>query len=488
MKRMFRTCAAVLVIAATALGLATEALAQYQNTITVQRAFSVPPSAGSYSDVNVNCPAGHVALSGGLDNLHSGSFEVTALAPTFGNFALFAQGDGTRDAADGWYASVINYDNTAHVVTVSAVCAPVTGIVVAITSGQVTAAANNQAGGGFAAIGCPNGYVAIGGGVDVGRPEAMKMISSSPWWASGPTYLSERAAGQSPAPAGWAGVTSNQGTTAGTLKVAAICAPLGTVIALVSPDITIQFAQTGGTTVVCPAGYIATGGGFDSNDPHVLIGTVSTPVYNGYAYAAERGDGQYGAPAGWYANTFSHSGSGSRVLKVGVICLGIDFLPPQSIVTVYEFYNTNLRHYFRTSSAVEAAGIDNGSAGPGWVRTGDHFTAYAPGGGTAGLDVCRFYTFGANSHFYTAFAEECDFLKSPSSGWVYEGLSFRIQLPAASVCPIGTLAVYRLYNNRFMFNDSNHRFTTWLSEVAPLEAQGWRYEGVAFCALNYSGG
>jgi hypothetical protein len=48
--------------------------------------------------------------------------------------------------------------------------------------------------------------------------------------------------------------------------------------------------------------------------------------------------------------------------------------------------------------------------------------------------------------------------------------------------------VHRIYNNRFAFNDSNHRFTTRLQEVAPMQALGWRYEGVAFCARNYSGG
>ena len=47
----------------------------------------------------------------------------------------------------------------------------------------------------------------------------------------------------------------------------------------------------------------------------------------------------------------------------------------------------------------------------------------------------------------------------------------------------GTKPVYRLYNNRFQFNDTNHRFTTDFENVAPLQRQGWTYEGVAFCAL-----
>src|SRR5512144_1094821 len=38
-----------------------------------------------------------------------------------------------------------------------------------------------------------------------------------------------------------------------------------------------------------------------------------------------------------------------------------------------EFYNTDLQHYFITADATESVGIDSGSAGPGWVRTGRSF-------------------------------------------------------------------------------------------------------------------
>ena len=186
--------------------------------------------------------------------------------------------------------------------------------------------------------------------------------------------------------------------------------------------------------MICPAGYIAVGGGFDSNtnNLHVLIGTVSSPFYPGYGYAVQRPTGDYPA-AGWFAGTFSHSGANdTRAMTIGVVCAQAAAIAAQSLVTVYEFYNTNLRHYFRTSSLTEAMNIDNGAAGPGWVRTGDNITAYVAGAGLPGLDVCRFYTAGANSHFYTAFADECSGLKGPNTGWKYEGLSFRIQVPAGN--------------------------------------------------------
>ena len=472
----------------SALAISTGAAAQLSATLTIQRNFSVPPNAGSYSDVNAPCPAGYVALSGGLDNLSSDDLEITTLAPTFGGSVLLAQADGTRGAPDGWYASVINYGSGNRLVMVTAVCAPISGVVAVIGSVGVTAGTGTATGTGFLAVSCPNGYVGTGGGLDVDRPEAMKIISTSPYYGTGNPYLADRTPGTNPAATGWVGLTSNQGPAAGTMKVAAICAALTGVITEVSSPVTIVQGQHSGVALACPVGFIAIGGGLDSNDLHALIATVSTPVYNGYAYAADRESGDYPAPAGWFADTFSHSSSGNKNLTVGLICAPVAAVPAGTVVIVYEFYNTNLKHYFRTSSAMEAGGIDGGLAGPGWMRTGDNFTAYMAESNSPGSDVCRFYTFGANSHFYTAFADECAGLKSPSSGWVFEGLSFRIQLPAASDCPDGTIPVYRLYNNRFAFTDSNHRFTTNSNNVAALQALGWNYEGVAFCALNFSGG
>ncbi|MBP8295762.1 MAG: hypothetical protein KAX84_06610 [Burkholderiales bacterium] len=471
-----------------ALALCTSAFAQLTGTITVQRNFSVPPNAGAWSDVNASCPTGYVALSGGLDNLSSTDLEMTASAPTFGGSVLLAQADGVRAAPDGWYASVINYGNGNRVVMVTAICAPVSGVVAAIGSVAVAAGTGAAAGSGLLAVSCPNGQVALGGGVDVSRPEAMKLISSSPYFGGANPYLADRTPGSNPAGTGWTGVTSNQGQVAGTLKVAAICAAITGVTTLVSSPVAIAPGQENGVALTCPGGSIATGGGLDSADLHALIATISTPVYNGYAYPAERESGDYPAPAGWFADAFSHASTGNRNLTVGLVCVPVAVTPAGTVVIVYEFYNTNLKHYFRTSSAAEGVGIDNGAAGPGWVRTGDNFTAYTPGIAAPGSDVCRFYTFGANSHFYTAFADECAGLKSPSSGWVYEGLSFRIQLPSVSNCPVDTVPVYRLYNDRFAFNDSNHRFTTIFSNVGALQAQGWQYEGIAFCALNFSGG
>ena len=50
-----------------------------------------------------------------------------------------------------------------------------------------------------------------------------------------------------------------------------------------------------------------------------------------------------------------------------------------------------------------------------------------------------------------------------------------------SVCPALTLPVRRVYNNGFVRNDSNHRYTTSRSTYADMLRFGWTGEGVVMC-------
>jgi hypothetical protein len=171
------------------------------------------------------------------------------------------------------------------------------------------------------------------------------------------------------------------------------------------------------------------------------------------------------------------------------------FAIPYVQATVVEYYNTNLGHYFLTADPVEEQGIDNGSAGPGWVKTGYSFLAYTyPLRGNAcftgpdcGLPVARFYGtpgIGPNSHFYTANAAEAEGLEKPGSGWTFERFEFTVSVPGASgQCATGLTPVYRLYNNRWMFNDSNHRYVSSAEERSKMLSRGWLDEGIAFCSL-----
>ncbi len=161
--------------------------------------------------------------------------------------------------------------------------------------------------------------------------------------------------------------------------------------------------------------------------------------------------------------------------------------------TIVEFYNTNLDNYFITADSNEAAQIDGGSAGPGWIRTGNSFKS---GGGTS---VCRFYgsySPGPNSHFYTVDPAECQGLKDQQiptgdprklnvKNWNFESLDF-VSTPATNqTCPTGTMPVYRAYNNGFARGvDSNHRITSSLTAISEVVTRGWSNEGVVMCAPN----
>ena len=164
---------------------------------------------------------------------------------------------------------------------------------------------------------------------------------------------------------------------------------------------------------------------------------------------------------------------------------------PGSEVSVVEFHNALTGHYFMTADRGEAAGIEAGHAGPGWLRTGLQFHAFArtapsqPACGDCGLPVYRFYAPGPNSHVFTADPQEAHILGQPGTGWLLEGEAFRIPVPdGAGRCESGSVAVVRLYNNRWMLNDSNHRYVWRDEERARLRARGWIDEDVRFCGLR----
>lgn len=155
--------------------------------------------------------------------------------------------------------------------------------------------------------------------------------------------------------------------------------------------------------------------------------------------------------------------------------------------TVVEFYNTTLDNYFITADSNEATQIDSGSAGPGWSRTGNTFKS----GGNA--SVCRFYGSmapGPNSHFYTVSPAECANLKAQQESapatqkrWNFESMDFISTAPDNQICSVGTVPVYRAYNNGFARGvDSNHRITSNQTAIQEVVAKGWSNEGVVMCA------
>ena len=149
--------------------------------------------------------------------------------------------------------------------------------------------------------------------------------------------------------------------------------------------------------------------------------------------------------------------------------------------------------FFYSSDPAEQSVVDVGAAGA-FFRTGRTFTA---GGATP---VCRFYgsvTPGPNSHFFTVDPAECAELRAAqvtpapktTQQWNFEGNGFSTSVPSApQVCPSGTVAVRRAYNNAYPAAgpknpwDSNHRFARAQADIDAMVAKGWRDEGVVFCA------
>ena len=170
--------------------------------------------------------------------------------------------------------------------------------------------------------------------------------------------------------------------------------------------------------------------------------------------------------------------------------LHIDYTAPlgNSLPLVAEYYNTTLKHYFVTAGAGEMADIEAGRAGPGWQKTGYGFAS----GAVQGTQICRFYgnpaldifgvRAGPNSHFYSLVGQECEQVKK-DPGWVYEGLAFTAFAAAADGCAASQVPVYRVYNNDFAHNNSNHRYTTSRSEYRSMLQQGWLGEGTVLCVL-----
>jgi hypothetical protein len=171
--------------------------------------------------------------------------------------------------------------------------------------------------------------------------------------------------------------------------------------------------------------------------------------------------------------------------------------PPVTNVQVIEYYHPGLDHYFLTASAEEAAYVDAGGAGIGWVRTGHRFVAVSAAAEPGLRSLCRFYGSvdpGPNSHFYTLDRGECDGLiamqqRTPAHlpRWNYEGIAFAAAPAIGGTCsnPAYPVPVHRLYNQGFGHGrDSNHRYTSRDSVIGQMVGRGWLHEGVVFCVMQ----
>jgi hypothetical protein len=168
-----------------------------------------------------------------------------------------------------------------------------------------------------------------------------------------------------------------------------------------------------------------------------------------------------------------------------ILVMGNGTLAPGALVTVVEFHNETLDHYFISSLAADIEALDTGRFA-GWVRTGQTFKAYD--GPVANAEpVCRFYlppAFG-DSHFYGRSVAECDQTRAKFPQLVFESPAVMyLFLPATGTCGAGTVPVYRAFSNR---GDANHRYTILRTLRDEMVGRGWVAEGdgpdlVVMCA------
>lgn len=154
-------------------------------------------------------------------------------------------------------------------------------------------------------------------------------------------------------------------------------------------------------------------------------------------------------------------------------------------LTIVEYYNAALDHYFITWLANEMNDLDTG-VHKGWVRTGEQFrTLTAAQTGTS--PVCRFYIPPAlgDSHFFGRGTVECNATGQKNPSFTLEDASFmQMYLPVAGVCPPGAVPIYRVFSNRA---DANHRYMISKALRDQMVAKGWLAEGdgpdlVVMCA------
>ncbi|MEO7158705.1 MAG: S8 family peptidase [Vicinamibacterales bacterium] len=178
---------------------------------------------------------------------------------------------------------------------------------------------------------------------------------------------------------------------------------------------------------------------------------------------------------------------GAGILDAGAALLATKSgAPGTAVLTVVEFYNASLDHYFITWAADEIAKLGAGTEIKGWTRTGKTMNTYVTAQpGTS--PVCRFYIPPAvgNSHFFGRGTTECDATAAKHPSFVLEDPAFmQMFLPVLGVCPSNTTQVYRVFSNR---QDANHRYMTEKATRDQMRALGWLVEGdgpdfVVMCA------
>jgi hypothetical protein len=177
---------------------------------------------GNFSVASATCPAGSVALGGGVDLDNVLTMAATSSAPTYRGTRLLSTPSGRNPAPDGWQASARNDSSTSMKFKVAVICS--TGVAGRTTS-MVTSSSPFASPGSFAAVRvlCPSGAATVGGGIDVGNVLRMTVTSSAPVFPGTNARTLTRSDGSDQAPDGWQVSARNDDSVAEPVTVAVIC-------------------------------------------------------------------------------------------------------------------------------------------------------------------------------------------------------------------------------------------------------------------------
>jgi hypothetical protein len=174
---------------------------------------------GETRTVIADCPAGTVALSGGVQ---AGSTSVTVLdfQPTYASGSLATFPLGAAPAPDGWTATVRNDDIFERLMKVAAICLAETDALVTTQVTNFAVVGNDVGGGGLA---CPDGTTATGGALVPPDGGSFSLISNAP--RIGSNDLATVPDGANPPPDAWHANSRNLGSSLVFAPLGAICAP-----------------------------------------------------------------------------------------------------------------------------------------------------------------------------------------------------------------------------------------------------------------------
>ena len=153
------------------------------------------------------------------------------------------------------------------------------------------------------------------------------------------------------------------------------------------------------------------------------------------------------------------------------------------VVTLIEYHHSQFDHYFVTPVPAEIALLDaHQPPFQYWSRTGLSFNAFASTGAPSGsVANCRFFNdhfAPKSSHFYAPHGFGCEATLELFPDWTLEDAAlFNTMLsdPDGS-CPLGTIPLYRLYNQG-QGGAPNHRFVTSLTARQTMITRGYIPEG-----------